>query len=212
MEATRPRSPPLGGGLRPPSASLGEMWTHHKLLGELVNRELVALRMQRGGDGLALQHHRLPREELVDFVVDLFDLGARLAGDLPHRDGGCLLELLLQLLCLSPEKKRPELIWTKNWSPSGIYSSKCRRSGTTELRTHLWVSGGTEVLEGLNILVCLLLELLIPFQRAVFSATLKPCVETCSIFPSAVLRIHASIHSTPKGDKSRTKTTLAPFF
>lgn len=135
------------------------MWTHHKLLGQLVNGELVALWMQRGGDGLALQHHRLPRQQLVDFVVDLFDLGARLAGDLPHRDGGCLLELLLQLLCLSPEKKRHELI-CKTGRRQVSFHPNAEEAGRM---THLRVSWGTEVLEGLNILGCLLLELLVPF-------------------------------------------------
>lgn len=50
----------LGGGFRALSRRKNQrVCTHHKLLCKLVESKLVALRVQRGGDRLPLQHHRL---------------------------------------------------------------------------------------------------------------------------------------------------------
>lgn len=61
--------------------------------------------MVGGGDRLPPRHHHLSRQQLVDLVEDLSELRSRVAGDLTDGDGGGFLELQLQLLRLTREKK-----------------------------------------------------------------------------------------------------------
>lgn len=61
--------------------------------------------MVGGGDRPPPRHYCPSRQQLVDLVEDFSELRSRVAGDLTDRDGGGFLELKLQLLYLSPERR-----------------------------------------------------------------------------------------------------------
>lgn len=146
-------------------------WTHHKLLSQFVAHKVQALWMLWGGDRLSPGHHRSSRQQLVDLVEDFSELRSTVAGDLADGDCGCFLELQLQLLCLSPEKKY-EIVRTRFLLTGEYLDYKYSRR---EAQAHLGVFWGVQLFEWLRAPSSRLLQLLVPLQHAVFGAVLQPC-------------------------------------